>query len=146
MNLYEIVDLACDAINPALFFIVTGFCILFFRNNNKRAGITALSILLYGLIVTYSVLFIDRSLSLWSNYGHDYSTHAAFTLATCSALFYCWRRPIVLSFGTAAYFVVMVLQEYHSAIDIVTTTLVVGPLLLIAWVFPNVRISAQHRD
>lgn len=121
MSAYEVIDIICDAIGPGL---LLGSFILLLRLLSLRrwreGGKVALCLVL-GLGITYGLYFADLALELWPSFGGDYSTHSAFALAVASPLvlftsFRLWVVALLVLYG-----VLMMIQRYHSLLDIVTT-------------------------
>ncbi|MCG7876966.1 MAG: hypothetical protein AB2669_17560 [Candidatus Thiodiazotropha endolucinida] len=132
MTEYEIIDAICDSVNPILFFTAVGVGIaVLVKKNYKKAGVV-FGLLFGGLLLVYGTLFVDTKLKIWESFGGDYSTHTAFAIAACIAISAGkhWVKWLIGVF--CLYVVAMLYQQYHSVLDIVTTTLVIGgPLILI---------------
>lgn len=132
MTGYEIIDTICDSVNPILFFSAVGVGIaVLVKKNYKKAGVV-FGLLFGGLLLVYGTLFVDTKLKIWESFGGDYSTHTAFAIAACIAISAGthWVKWLIGVF--CLYVVAMLYQQYHSVLDIVTTTLVIGgPLILI---------------
>lgn len=121
MSTYEILDLICDAIGPVL---LLGSLILLLRLLSLRSwregGQVALCLVL-GLGITYGLYFTDRALGLWPSFGGDYSTHTAFALAVASPLALFTRFRLWVAALLVLYGVLMMIQRYHSLLDLLTT-------------------------
>ena len=101
------------------------------KKNYKKAEVV-FGLLFGGLLLVYGMLFVDTKLKIWESFGGDYSTHTAFAIAACIAISAGkhWAKWLIGVF--CLYVVAMLYQQYHSVLDIVTTTLVIGgPLILI---------------
>lgn len=135
MTTYEIIDALCDSINPILFFTSIGFLIKqLMKKKYKKAGL-CFGFLLASLALVYGVLFIDAKFGLWSSFGSDYSTHTAFALAVCMTLSLCTNATKILIGVLVVYIALMLYQQYHSLLDIITTVVAIGAPLFVARIF-----------
>lgn len=136
MTNYEIIDAVCDSINPLLFFATLG-CVVFqlVKGENRKAAIPS-AFLSFGLLLVYGISAVDHKWDIWPSFGADYSTHAAFAIAACAALSLCIGYRIALLGLLAMYMLLMLYQQYHSIVHIVTTSAVVG---LALW--PGMRLA-----
>jgi hypothetical protein len=129
---YEIIDAICDSVNPILFFIAIGVVTAsLVKKSYKLAGVVS-GQLFFGLLLVYGMQILDSTLKIWESFGGDYSTHTAFSIAASIAISAGkhWAKWLVGVFFL--YVVAMLYQQYHSLLDIVTTTLVIGgPLILV---------------
>jgi hypothetical protein len=98
------------------------------RRNARREVVCAALALAW----VYLLTFADRHFGWWPSIGLDFSTHTGVALVIVITLGRRWRRlrPLlaVLMLGYAAW---MVMRGYHTALDILTTALVVAPVALI---------------
>jgi hypothetical protein len=84
------------------------------------------SILIFGLLLAYGLMFIDARYQIWPTLGLDYSTHTAVALVMIIFLCIAVRKYALVWAGSLmCYFLLMLYQEYHSIADIITTGLVV---------------------
>ncbi|MBT5876509.1 MAG: hypothetical protein HOH43_24000 [Candidatus Latescibacteria bacterium] len=86
--------------------------------------------MLWSVVIVYLVMKIDAATGIWSSLELDYSTHLALSLALAFPLvrgFWPWRFLVLLSI--LLYASLMVYQNYHTTEDLLTTTLVVLPVL-----------------
>lgn len=130
---YDVLDSMADAVNPVLgvLSLIVPWC----RKRRWRAAllINVLTLLAVGL--AYAFQGIDRSLGLWSAAGLDFSTHTAVFCGIASSLCHLGKsaRVGVVALGVA-YGVLMLVQRYHSLLDITTTAAaMIGPLWLMWW-------------
>lgn len=127
--MYEFLDTIADNVNPVL--LVASLLLLGFYHKERWKGYTLY--LVAAIVYVYGFQAIDRAFDIWSSTGLDYSTHSAVTIAMTGILiwlkvdYWKWVVPIVLS-----YFGLQLFQEYHSLADIVSTSLVIMPLVFIA--------------
>ena len=145
MTAFEIIDAICDSINPLLFFLALGVVITRLIQKNYQTASTVFMLLLGGLLLAYGILFIDNRADLWKSFGSDYSTHTAFAIATSIAIIAGTRWGKWLAILFSLYVIAMLYQDYHSVLDIVTTSLVVGaPLLLIRHIVVNFSLKKRQ--
>jgi len=130
MTTYEIIDTICDAINPALFLGLVGLMgYQLYKKQFAVVGVLSFELLL-GLVIAYGIRHLDVQFKIWEGFGSDYSTHTAVCLALllvlCHAVGY-----IKLFIGLfVVYFILMLYQEYHTVLDIVSTSLALAPLFV----------------
>ena len=127
MTLTQGLDFIADSINPCL--LVLAFSIPWVQTRRppwRFWGCTLLS-----LTVVYLIQWGDQRFQLWPSVGLDYSTHTAFAVAVIVSLG-AWQRRwfFILAPVLLVYAALMIRLDYHSLADIVTATLVIGPL---AW-------------
>lgn len=133
MSTYEILDAIADSYNPLLFIGYIVFSVIYWRRGDKVACIRGF----VGIVIAYSLMFLDSALGLWKSLGLDYSTHTAVALALI--VFHIHKRPLssgpAISFMVSllAYYALMVYQEYHSFLDIVSTALAIAPFITAAY-------------
>ncbi|WP_020405458.1 hypothetical protein [Hahella ganghwensis] len=131
MSEYEIIDAICDKVNPLLFLIVSGLLVKdLYRRELVRASVR-FGFLFSGLLLVYGFMLLDSKLGIWESFGGDYSTHTAFAIAVCVAISISiqWAKWVI---GTLLlYAIAMLYQGYHSILDVVTTSIIIGlPLIL----------------
>jgi hypothetical protein len=132
MTEYEIIDAVCDSVSPILFFTAVGVGIATLHKKDYKKSGVIFGLLFGGLLFVYAILFLDVRIKIWESFGSDYSTHTAFVIATCIAISAGKRWAKWLLGVFFLYVLAMLYQQYHSLLDIVTTTLVIGgPLMLI---------------
>ena len=90
----------------------------------KRIATLAISIL-----TVYSLMFIDNRLRLWAYVDLDYSTHTALALTLVVFLSNNKRCTLIATSSIMMYFLLMIYQQYHSALDILSTAIALLPLL-----------------
>ena len=138
---YECWDQIADGINPALALIAIGA--LAFSGGAKEYGRALWAmVLVIGLMFVYLMQWVDRAVSIWAQWGGDYSTHTAFAVAVVGALSALGRRwAIVFGSVFVLYVLLMLYQRYHSIADIVSS----GGLLAIV-VFGLDRLAKRLRN
>lgn len=125
---YETLDKIADAYTPLLLIIfLTGFCIRL-----KQAwpvyllAATYMFRFLLLIAFSYGLMFLDNSLGIWPAIGLDYSTHTAVALALVICLVDVFPKARWLSIGSMfAYVGLMLYQQYHSLLDILSTGIIV---------------------
>ena len=111
-------DFVADSVNPLLALLALALIIR--RRSPGFAAATAL-----GIAGIYIVQAIDRRFAIWSSFGGDYSTHAAF--ATSLVLSMAWWFPrlrVGLAVVWMLYMVLIVAMGYHGMVDVVTAVVV----------------------
>lgn len=130
---YEVLDSIADSYNPLLFLGYIIFCVWYWRAGDRLAVLRGFC----GVVVAYVFMFVDKNWQLWSSVGLDYSTHSAVALALI--VFHIHKRSlrsppaILLSISLVIYYILVVYQQYHSILDVVTTAVVVGPVVLLIY-------------
>jgi hypothetical protein len=129
---YETLDAIADAYIPSLGLIWLAVSLAAFAARSWRLGGWRLLLGLSGLAVGYAVMFLDEALGIWPRLGLDYSTHTALAIAFVAVngrllprLWALWGASL------AAYMGLMLYQEYHSALDVLTTAAVVAPAVFV---------------
>ncbi|MEJ2693834.1 MAG: hypothetical protein P8166_12460 [Candidatus Thiodiazotropha sp.] len=147
MTEFEIIDTACDSVNPLLLLWAIGalFKDLYYRKPTRALATFAL--LLGGLLLVYATMFLDKKLAIWSFFEADYSTHTAFAIAVCIAITVSvegaakWAAILLFVYATA-----MLYQGYHSLLDIVSTAILIGlPLISARRLSRMLMQSHEHR-
>lgn len=130
---YDVLDTVADAINPALGLLT--LLVPWIRRKQWRAAVLINVLTLIAVGFAYALQAIDKSLGLWSAVSLDFSTHAAVFCAIASALWHL-EKPVraAVAVLALAYATLMLLQRYHSLLDLATTAAVMAvPLLLLRW-------------
>lgn len=146
MTTYQLLDTIADAYNPLLFLGYIVFSVLFWRRGDRLSALRGFA----GIVVAYGLMFIDNASNLWPSVGLDYSTHSAAALSLIA--FYIhkrrWNSPAAMSFiaSLVLYYALEVYQQYHSVLDIVTTAMVVGPIVaLVYWMINKISASSSFK-
>jgi hypothetical protein len=124
----------CDLYNPLLL-IISLFLIY-----KQKAILQSIVFFLWIIIVAYVLMFIDIKFGLWKMFSLDYSTHTATAVGMIvfiGALIKMPLRIAMLVFSLVLYAVLMKVLGYHGYLDVITTTMVVVPLVLIGFKFIN---------
>ncbi len=129
---YEQIDFIADLYIPTLFvFILALIAHSLKKKPRSQPVIPTVQTAIVSIAIVYTLMFVDLQFRFWPTFGLDYSTHTALGLALSFSISLMKRAfiiPVGLSF--VAYCGVMLYQGYHSVLDIVTTIIVVLPLLL----------------
>lgn len=124
--------LVADAYIPVLVVITLSFLLKdMIKFNFQRPLKQLLWIFISGCFV-YGVMAVDQALNIWSILGLDYSTHSA--VALIFVVFLVLQKSItavlsIVSFVLYAW--LMMYLNYHSILDILTTALVVTPIIFV---------------
>jgi len=134
MLTFDQLDFIADLYIPvlvliSLYFLVKMFCLKFIF---KALVQTAL---MGGAVVfIYCLMFVDRYFLIWESLGLDYSTHTALALVFIVFLaLKGFRLMLFVLLSMLLYAGLMVYQDYHSVLDIVSTGMAVTPVLM--WLF-----------
>jgi hypothetical protein len=124
---FHILQPIADAVNPLLLLIALGLAIFSTFKKDKIAlpRLIAITVIVYGL------MFLDTKLKLWEMFSGDYSTHTAIGL---TVFIYFQTRLVLLKRGVCTVFLfycaLMVYQKYHTAVDLISTALIIIALIL----------------
>ena len=133
MTSYQFWDTIADAYTPLLFLAYIVFSIIYFRDGDRSAWLKGLA----GIVLAYAIMFLDKITQLWSSLSLDYSTHSAVALVLI--MFLVHKRPmkslswIALVLSLVAYYCLEVYMAYHSVADIVSTVIVLMPLVVVIY-------------
>ena len=73
-------------------------------------------------------MFLDAKYQIWSSFNADYSTHTALALAFI--VFFGFKNKLVMCTSILSficYCILMLYQQYHTIIDIASTSLALTP-------------------
>lgn len=127
MTTYQIIDIICDSINPALVILIVSLVLYSFYKRRYTTGLIIFAELVLVLMLAYGIRGIDNSLHIWTSFNSDYSTHTAVCVAALFVLSHAIGRVHYWIGLFLGYAVLMVYQQYHTILDITSTTLVVAP-------------------
>ena len=147
--LNEILDTLADSINPGLALLALAFPWInrgAFAASGSRWFFWAGTAL--GLVVVYSIQFVDNRLMLWPSFGLDYSTHTAFAVSVTTSIVTASKRWLLLLLPILiAYAGLMMYLDYHSLADILTAAIVIAlATWLIHWAFKKYRPVNAGRE
>lgn len=128
---YEQLDLIADAYTPLLLMLTLFSMAINAMRQGVNQTIGSVVALVFGVMIVYTVMFVDIALNLWPYFGSDYSTHTAIALVFVS-YFSLKSKPQMMAaiVSLVAYFALMVYQQYHTVLDILSTSLIMLPVLL----------------
>lgn len=130
MLTYQQWALIADAYIPALaLFTLILLWKKITQSGIKEAKASMLSLLL-SVALIYLIMMLDNALAIWPIFGLDYSTHTA--LALVFVVFIARQTAtlsLIASLSIAFYAALMIFQNYHTLLDILTTAACVLPLI-----------------
>jgi len=116
---------------PMLALMILGLLLHSAIRQGLKKTLTHIAGLFLSVAVVYIFMFIDKALALWQGLGLDYSTHTALALVLAVFLIHMQTRLVVFSLiSTLLYWGLMVFQNYHTVLDILSTFVVVLPVCL----------------
>ncbi|OUR66385.1 hypothetical protein A9Q73_07255 [Bermanella sp. 47_1433_sub80_T6] len=135
MPSYQTLDNIADAYIPALAILCLCLLIKQFIARDWQRLLREGGLFVMGLVVAYTIMFVDNALLLWPQFNMDYSTHTAVALVLVITLWVMKNSlqgiwSVFLFVSLLGYFLLMLYQQYHSVADIISTSLVVGALVL----------------
>lgn len=86
------------------------------------------------IVIVYTVMFADESLSIWPRIGLDYSTHTA--IALVFVIHHCFSQAKYKMYSILLFILYLILMKgmgYHSVLDMLTTSIVITPILIVLW-------------
>lgn len=126
---YQALDTIADAYTPLLLLIVIINMIYIGHQKEVANASRRLQQIALGLLIAYGLMILDNYLGLWPAVGLDYSTHTAVALVLVVYLCYSLRGMTVYWLSSIVlYFLLMLYQGYHTLLDIISTTAIVGGL------------------
>ncbi len=127
---FRVLDGLADATNFLLLAWLLG--VLIFGTKRRRLTGKAWLAVALSIACVYLIKTLDSKLHLWERLTLNYSTHSALAAAVVLSLFFLDRSRRVLAIAVLlAYEVLLMLLGFHSLFDIITTLIVVAPLVLI---------------
>ena len=128
---YQTLDSIADAYTPSLLATCLFLILQTLVQKNRRKATSQVTLLVYGISLTYGLMFLDHALQIWPSFKLDYSTHSAIALVLVAFLMEHLKSIRFFWLGSLmAYFLLMLYQQYHSVADIISTSLVMAVLLL----------------
>lgn len=137
---YEQWDVIADSYTPLLFVLYIVFSIIYFRAGDRAAPLKGF----VGVLICYAIMLADNFLGIWQVFSLDYSTHSAVAFAL--VYFHLHRRkllnPSAIAFSASLilYYALMLYQQYHTAVDILSTLVIVVPLVFWSYRVPFYRL------
>lgn len=129
MPSYETLDAIADAHDPMLGALWIGLSLFPLLALRWRTAAARALLGLACLLPAYALMWLENATGAWAAVGLDYSTHTGVALAMVVTLAVIHRRAGRLALSTfAAYVPLMVIQGYHTIVDIGATALAVAAL------------------
>lgn len=129
--LYQTLDAIADSYTPGLFILVLASYVCLVKKDGVKAILSHIVFLAISLIYAYSFIALDSHFHLWESLGLDYSSHTSVSIVFAVALYLLHPSKLkAIVASLLIYALLMLYQEYHSLIDIVTTTATLPVLLL----------------
>lgn len=128
---WDQLDAIADSVNPTLGIVALLWPWVFWRDSFRRAVLSVVATLL-SVAFAYAASALDTHFGWWPAMGLDFSTHTAISVSLIVSL--CSIKPSLWIAWTGVllgYFVLMVYQGYHTVSDIVTTTAVTAPPVIL---------------
>lgn len=130
MLTYEQWDHIADSYIPLLVScIVCRLAVLSVKQGFKNTA-PEIVFLLSAVFFVYLLMFLDNTFSFWARYHSDYSKHTAVALVL---VYHLSTKQKFVSLPAIAsmllYCVLMLYQQYHTLVDLVSTALFVFPAL-----------------
>lgn len=120
----------CDLYNPLLLLLSV---YSFFKVKEKWQSV---ALFLWVIVVAYGLMFVDAKLHFWKFLSLDYSTHTATAVGMIvfiHALIRIQFLTFILAFSLVLYAILMKSLGYHGFMDVISTVVVVVPLMLIGF-------------
>ncbi|MDE1465291.1 hypothetical protein [Spartinivicinus poritis] len=133
---YEVLDFIADSYIPLVIIYALLLIGLVAINKGLKLALTYLLVLGAGIIPVYIIWYLDNRLQLWPTLELDYSTHTALAL-TVVVYLVIYKQKYVNYFVASliAYGLLMLYQQYHTLLDIITTAVVILPVALAIFLF-----------
>lgn len=120
--------LIADIYTPLLVLVL----FYYFRKTSKTLQKKQAIAVVISIIIVYLLMFTDNFFSIWLSLGMDYSTHTGIALVFVVALSVrSTLHLVVASLSLLFYCLLMHYLNYHSIADMLTTTLVLLPMLIL---------------
>lgn len=126
---YDTLGTVADSYTPLLFIgcVIRGA--FRFKNNDRLVSLKGFA----GVLLCYLVMLVDNHFLFWESLGLDYSTHSSVAFALAYFIVHREWRSGILRFTVVAsllaYYGLEIYQQYHSLADIVSTLVVIWPMM-----------------
>ena len=145
MSKQEILAVLADLYNPTL--LVLSLALMgrpLKQMRWRRSGLLLVGF--FGVaVVAYGIRYADQVYRFWERFGLDYSTHTATSIGMVIFLSYIAARQWKYFWlSLLSYAFLMIHLRYHTAMDILTTALVVAPLVTAVLMILH-QFHVQHR-
>lgn len=130
MMSYQQLDFVADSYIPILLlFVLITLLKGVFKEGVLKVLQSALPFII-GVVFIYALMFIDNTFKIWTTLTLDYSTHTALALVfVCGVSFWGKKQRITVITSMIFYCLLMLYQQYHTVMDILSTVVVVLPML-----------------
>lgn len=128
-NLYQILDTIADSYIPLLFIAICGLVVRQASIKHFNVVKNVIFFLLLCLFVSYSLMFYDNKYSWFKALSLDYSTHTAVAMSLVLTLIMLTKTLKWLTTSLIIYLLLMIYQQYHSLLDILTTLITILPFM-----------------
>ncbi|WP_299492611.1 hypothetical protein [uncultured Shewanella sp.] len=94
--------------------------------------------ILLSICFIYGLMWLDQIMTIWPRLGLDYSTHTA--LALVFVVYFSLqstKQCFWAIFSMVLYCLLMRYQQYHSVIDIITTSIITLPIIYLVQLKTN---------
>lgn len=128
---FKLLKIFSQTINPALAIaLIVGLALLWRQDKSRFWGIFIASII--SIALAYLIKNVEGHNDIWAHWGMNFSSHSALAIACCTAMAFIWqRRWWVFAVIFIAYAIFMVMMQFHTVADILSTSAVIFP---ICWV------------
>ncbi|GEA50021.1 hypothetical protein VIN01S_08250 [Vibrio inusitatus NBRC 102082] len=111
---------------------------------SRKISLTALMVT---ICIVYVSRAIDEWLGIWPTFGSDYSTHTSVALALVVhiAIKVGVRGKLIAVGSLLAYLQLMNHQDYHTYLDMMSTTIYLLPLFWVSWLHFGTREKSPSR-
>ena len=128
---YETLDTIADTYIPILLIIATVTVFNLCTKRQWKTGLIRLATLLLGASLVYGFMFVDKYFEIWPRFNLDYSTHTSASLVLVILLSHWIKKYLMVWLGSfLLYALLMLYQQYHTTLDILTTAVVIGGLAI----------------
>ena len=128
---HQALKIVADSVNPTLGVLALALPFAKWRGQ-PRPALMHIGVTLLTTALMYAVRAAFGLEGVWGSRGMDFSTHASVCIILVAALSSLnWRTVWVWSAVFVSYDALMVYQNYHTWIDIGTTSAVIVPFTLV---------------
>lgn len=127
---FRVLDVLADATNYLLLAWLLG--ILIVGTKRQIIGGKAWLAVALSIACVYMIKTLDSKLHIWDRLSLNYGTHTALAAATVLSLFFLDRPRRMAAVGCfLIYEVLQIVLGFHSLLDMITTLIVITPLILL---------------
>ncbi|WP_299003525.1 hypothetical protein [uncultured Shewanella sp.] len=127
---YQEWDFVADTYIPLLGVFFTVSMINVARNKDWMSLRQSITGVLLSTGFIYGLMWLDNIMNIWPRLGLDYSTHTA--LALVFVVYFSRQSTTKRLLATSSmllYCLLMLYQQYHSIMDMLTTSIITLPIL-----------------